>query len=146
MSWKKLQSEGCVEPHRTSKQELELLRAAVQRNLADAAIASLSTDNRFTIAYDAALLACKMAIACSGFRAKGIGAHRTTFIAVKLAMGPTIATTAAYLERCRRKRNDLTYETAGIVSAKDAKDLLAEAQMLAKLVDRWIHDNHATLD
>lgn len=146
MSWKKLQSEGRVEPHRTSKQELELLRAAVNRNLADAAIASLSTDNRFTIACDSALLSCKMAIACSGFRVKGIGAHRTTFIAVKLAMGSTIATTAAYLERCRRKRNDLTYETAGIVSDKDAKDLLAEAQTLAKLVDRWIHDNHATLD
>ena len=50
----------------TSKQELDDLRNAVDRNLRDAAIPQLSADNRFGVAYEAALLLGKIAVACAG--------------------------------------------------------------------------------
>lgn len=139
-----MQNQGRVEPHVTSKAELDDLRAAIERNLADAAIKELSADNRFSIAYQAALLAAKMAVACAGYRVKGQGAHQATFQALKLALGSSVNTTAAYLDRCRRKRNDLAYDSEGVVSATDATELLKEAKALHKDVKAWIAKHHPT--
>jgi hypothetical protein len=145
MSWKQLLTDGRVEPHQTTKQELDGLRAAVARNLTDAAVTALSADNRFAIAYEATLLSAKMVIACAGYRVKGQGAHHTTFHALKLALGAGINKTAAYLDRCRRKRNDLTYDAAGLVTTQDAEELLKEATALDRQVEAWIAKHHPKL-
>ena len=77
MSWKKLQAEGKVHVHKTSKKELDDLRAVIVRDLEDAAIQELSDDRRFATAYNAALQTAKMAIACAGYRlASTQGHHR----------------------------------------------------------------------
>ena len=145
MTWKNLQNQSRVEQHVTSKAELDDLRAAIVRNLDDAAIKELSADNRFSIAYQAALLAAKMAVACAGYRVKGHGAHQTTFQALKLALGPSFNNTADYLDRCRRKRNDLAYDAEGVVSTTDAAELLKEAKALRKAVEAWIAKHHSQL-
>src|SRR5436309_2184642 len=106
MTWRKLEAAGRVAPHRTSTRELADLREAAERNLRDAALPGLSVDNSFGVAYEAALLVSKMAIACAGYRVKGLGAHETTFIALELSLGSDVSTAARYFERCRRKRND----------------------------------------
>jgi len=145
MSWKQLLGDGRVEAHQTSKQELDDLRAAVARNLTDASIAALSADNRFGIAYEAALLSAKMAITCAGYRVKGLGAHQATFQALKLALGSGVHRTAGYLDRCRRKRNDLTYDAAGVVSDQDAEELREAATEIHRQVEAWIAKHHPKL-
>ncbi|MDX1962510.1 MAG: SAV_6107 family HEPN domain-containing protein [Pirellulales bacterium] len=145
MSWNTLLTEGKVTPHQTSRNELADLRGVVARNLADAAIPGLSTDNRFAIAYQAALLAAKMAIACAGYRVKGEGAHRTTFVALKLALGRQYGKMADYFDRCRRIRNDLVYDTEGVVSANDAEELFNTATQFAQSVENWIAKTHPNL-
>ena len=145
MTWKELVAEKRVEPHTTSKQELDDLRSAVDRNLRDAAIPQLSADNRFAVAYEAALLLAKMAVACAGYRVKGLGAHQTTFAALKFALGAGIGKTATYLERCRRKRNELSYDMAGVVTDTEAAEILAQAKMLKENVEQWIAKNHPRL-
>jgi len=142
MSWKNLHSQGKVDPHTTSKAELDDLRAAIERNLADASIPKLSADNRFGIAYQAALLSAKMAIACAGYRVKGQGAHQTTFEALKLALGNSVIPAATYLNRCRRMRNEMTYDSEGVVSRADAEELLKKAKSLHKIVENWIAKHH----
>jgi uncharacterized protein (UPF0332 family) len=142
MSWKNLKSQGKVDPHVTSKAELDDLRAVVERNLDDASIQELSDDNRFGIAYQAALLSAKMAIACAGYRVKGQGAHQTTFQALKLAMGSTVNATADYLDRCRRKRNEMTYDSEGVVSTVDAEELFRKAKEFSEAVEAWIAKHH----
>jgi hypothetical protein len=52
------------------------MRALVTRDLADAAISFLSADRRFAIAYNAALQAADMAIACAGYRIVGKIGHQ----------------------------------------------------------------------
>jgi hypothetical protein len=136
---------GRIEAHVASKAELDDLRAVVARNLQDASIQALSDDNRFAIAYQAALLASKMAIACAGYRVKGEGAHRTTFQALRLVMGSPVDSTADYFDRCRRKRNDLAYDSQGVVSSADAHSLLMEATKFLESVERWIAANHQSL-
>jgi hypothetical protein len=146
MTWKSLQDQGRVEPHATSKAELDDLRAAIERNLNDAAIEALSADNRFSIAYQAALLSAKMAVSCAGFRVKGAGSHQATFEGLKLALGRSIFNTANYLDRCRRKRNELVYDAEGLVSAADARELLRRASALRKTVEQWIADHYSTIE
>jgi hypothetical protein len=145
MTWKQLLAEERIEPHATSRQELEALRSAVNRNLRDAAFGQLSADNRFGLAYEAALLAAKMAVACAGYRVKGQGAHRTTFTALKLALGDPVSKTATYLERCRRKRNELSYDAAGVVTDTEAAEMHAQAKALQETVEHWIAKNRPHL-
>ena len=145
MTWEKFLATNRIERHTTSKQELDDLRAAVKRNLHDSAIKDLSADNKFGLAYEAALLLAKIVLACSGYRAKGFGGHQTTLTALKLAMGPSMAKTATYLDRCRRKRNDLSYDMAGIITDAEAAEVLRQASKLNKTVEDWIGKNHPML-
>lgn len=110
-----------VRPHTTRLRELDDLRAVVARDLADAAIPGLSADRRFATAYNAALQIAKMIIACAGYRVTGLGHHRTTFEAVELAMGSSIAPLALYFDTCRRKRNTLDYDAANVTSDTEAE-------------------------
>ena len=116
MSWTPLLADRTVRTHTTSLQELNDLRGVVARDLADAAIADLSTDRRFATAYNAVLQTAKMVIACAGYRVAGLGHHQTTFEAVELAMGPSAAPLAAYFDTCRRKRNMVDYDMANVAT------------------------------
>lgn len=52
-TWRKLLAESLVGKHKTSKSEIDALRAVVDRDLADAAVAALSADRRFATGYNA---------------------------------------------------------------------------------------------
>lgn len=145
MTWKRLLADDRVVRHSTTREELTALRGAAERNLADAALPALSTENRFGLAYEAALLMAKMVIACAGYRVKGPGAHLTTFQALELGMGPRVARQASFFDQCRRKRNVLSYEHAGAASDTEAAEILREAEKLRTDVEAWIAREHPDL-
>jgi len=68
VTWARLLANNEVQRHKTSKKELDKLRAVIRRDLADASLDGASADRRFATAYNAALQAAKMAIACAGYR------------------------------------------------------------------------------
>lgn len=89
--------------HQTSSDEIASLRAVVARELADAQVSEISDDNRYGIAYNAALQLSKMALAASGYRlAKGHGGHQRMFEVVK-AVIPTdeVSDFYDYFDACR---------------------------------------------
>ncbi len=146
MSWKKLLAEGRVHPHRTSKKELDELRALIERDLEDAAIPALSDDRRFATAYNAALQAAKMAIACAGYRlAATSGHHRLTFEAARLALGSSADRPLDFFEACRRKRNVIDYDHASVATHTEAEEIVTEATDFVALVEQWIATNHPKL-
>src|SRR5688572_13029398 len=115
MSWRKLLAENRVEAIATSLEEIAGLRDLVSRNLKDASLSGLSVDGRFAMAYNAARLLSTIAIRVSGYRVKGHGgAHFNTFLALEAAMGASISSLAGYFDSCREKRNELSYDAAGI--------------------------------
>ena len=135
-----------IRPHTTSKQELDDLRSLVDRDLHDAGLAGLSADRSFATSYNAALQAAKMAIACAGYRAVAKqGHHQVGFAAAELAVGPDIAGLIAYFETCRRKRNQLDYDAANIVSDTEAAEILEKAREFKQEVEDWIAKNHPGL-
>src|SRR5712692_2920971 len=138
MSWQQLLHNRRVQAHTTSRRELDGLRAIVARDLKDARVSGLSTDRQFATAYNAVLQLAKMAIACAGYRVVGTGHHQTTFEAVELAMGPTVANLASYFDTCRRKRNILDYDNAQVVTESEAQELVQQAEAFRTLVEQWM--------
>ena len=68
------------------------MRALITRDLADASLAGLSADRRFATAYNAALQAANMAIACAAYRiVSKVGHHRVSLESRKLVEDPTAA-------------------------------------------------------
>ena len=58
---------GYLVEHEATIAEVRSLLGVIDRELKDAAVAGLSDEGRFTHAYDAAVLLCKLALHASGF-------------------------------------------------------------------------------
>lgn len=143
MSWKQLLAKGEVKTHQTSKQELDNIHALIVRDLADAALVGLSADRKFATAYNAALQAEKIAIACSGYRVSArAGHHAVTFEAARLAVGSEVASLTDYFDACRRKRNVIDYDNSSVASETEADELLQKANEFLLLVEKWVDTNH----
>lgn len=146
MTWTQLLANNEVKQHKTSKKELDRIRAAVARDLADASLKALSADRRFATAYNAALQSTKMAIACAGYRVTaGTGHHRISFEAVKLAVGKPADLYSDYFDRCRRKRNVIDYDDVNVATETEAEEIMRKAKEFAELIERWIAKNHPAL-
>lgn len=85
-----------------------------------------------------------MAIACAGYRiATGVGHHQKTFEAVKMALGTNSAEMLAdYFETCRRKRNNIDYDAAEVVTETEAQELSEKAREFQTLIEDWISKYH----
>ncbi len=146
MTWAKLLDSKDVQQHTTSKREVDAFRNLIARDLADAAIAELSADRRFATAYNAALQAMNLAIACAGYRVTArIGHHRVSLESARLALGDEAGNYPDYFETCRRKRNIIDYTHAHVATETEAKEILAEATAFYELVEKWIVKAHAGL-
>ena len=128
-----------VQRHRTSKKEIDDMRALVTRDLADAGIAGLSADRRFATAYNAALQAANMAIACAGFRVTAkTGHHKITFYSANLAVGAGGGKYADYFETCRRKRNVIDYTRSHVATETEAQEIVRKAAEFCEFIEAWI--------
>ncbi len=145
MNWRQLLNEGRVEALPANKPELDDLRRLVARCLQDAAL-PLSADNKFGIAYSAARALATIAVRASGYRVRPYGGgHYNTFLALKAALGSSIDPLAAYLNLCREKRNELTYEASNVVTDTEAEELVVKTAELQRIVDAWIATTHSQL-
>jgi uncharacterized protein (UPF0332 family) len=146
MTWGELEQQRRVAREPTTKSEIDDLRALAQRNLQDAAIPGLSSDGRFSMAYNAARALATIAIRASGYRVKQTGgAHYNTFLALPVAMGASFETLAAYLNSCRQTRNELNYGAASVVSKSDATELLEKASEFLESLEEWLRTSHPSL-
>jgi len=135
-----------AQTHTTSKPELDNMRELIARDLADAALAGLSADRRFATAYNAALQAANMAIACAGYRITArIGHHKISLESAALALGKSAASLTDYFETCRRKRNQIDYTQSHVATDTEAKEIVAKAKEFDGLVESWISTHHPTL-
>ena len=115
------------------------MRALVARDLADADVSGLSADRRFATAYNAALQAANMAIACAGYRVTAkMGHHKISLDCMKLAFGSIADKYADYFETCRRKRNVIDYTHTHVATETEAKEILEKAREFYELVEAWI--------
>lgn len=146
MTWTKLLANNEAQGHKTSKKELDRMRALIGRDLTDAGVGGLSPDRKFATAYNAALQAANMAIACAGYRITSkVGHHRVSLESVKLVLGKPAQKYADYFETCRRKRNTIDYTFSNVATETEAKEILVQASQFYGEVEYWIAKNHPSL-
>ncbi len=137
-------NEERLRTHKTSKKEIEQLFAVFKRDMADAQAEALSTDRRFTTAYNAALMVARAALAASGYRTSGEGNHYWTIqsLAFTLQLDDKPITK---FNKFRQKRNISDYEMIGMVSEQEVTEMIALAQELRDMVTEWLKKNHPEL-
>lgn len=130
--------------HRTNRQEIADMLAAVERDLADCAAKGLSPDGRMAIAYSAALKVASAALAAVGYRATREQYHYRVIqsLAYTVNSDPTLI---VELDQFRKKRNLSTYEYAGTVSDYEADRMIELAEALRDRVVTWLNEMHPEL-
>jgi len=121
------------------------LFAIVDRDLADAKSARLSADWQFGISYNAALKLCTILLYAERYRPEKALAHYRSLQALPLILGPERQADADYLDACRSKRNTAEYDSAGHVSAAEAKELIEFVEELREQVKVWLQEKHPEL-
>jgi len=140
-----LLSAGRLRRHTTSAQEVaELLRLA-GRGLADARVEGISTDLRFSAAYDAIFALASIPLYCAGYRTTGLGHHVTAFEALPVIMGEELRELADYFDTCRVKRNIAHYQRSGTISGDEVEELITSTAAFQEQVEQWLQTNHPEL-
>lgn len=145
MSFKKWVSEKLLRAHKTSKKEIQNLLDIVEREIADSAVAQLSADARFVMAYNAALKLCTILLYASGYRTAGEGAHFNTIEAMAEILGRNARKDADYLDSCRTRRNHAEYDYVDVASDQDVEDLSRFVLELKIEVLGWLKKNRSDL-
>jgi hypothetical protein len=130
--------------HKSSPEEIAALFAIVERDLASAKVAGLGDDWRLSIGYNAALQAATAALTASGFRAAREQHHYRTIQSLALTIGWPTAKVDRF-DRFRKKRNIGGYETAGVVSEQEAREMHELAVGLRDDVLAWLRKHHPKL-
>ena len=122
----------------------KLLEAA-RRNLADARVAEISTDNRFDAAYKCVMQCAMLGLWASGYRtaASQPGHYQTAIQCLTLTMGVPLATVIV-LDALRKQRNLSDYEGDPISGAALAS-CLDEAGKLLAHTEQWLRAHHSRL-
>lgn len=122
----------------------KLLNAAA-RNLADAQLAALSSDNRFDAAYKAIMQCAMAALWANGYRTSTSqpGHHQTAIQTLPKTLGVP-AQTVIVLDALRKQRNASDYE-GDPVSEKALASCLDEAARLLAMLQKWLAREHPDL-
>ena len=138
---------GQLISHQATVAEVCSLLGVVDRELADAGVTGLSDDGRFTHAYDAALLLCKLALHASGFavQKRAAGHHALWINSLEFTLGGEHKAAAIHLSKSSKLRHTSLYDHAGVVQPQDADDLLEAARRLRADVLDWLHSQHPQL-
>jgi hypothetical protein len=117
VTWTKLLESRDVTRHRTSKRELDDIRALVA-----------------------------MAIACAGYRVTAkTGHHKISFDSLKLAVAASADKYAGYFETCRRKRNVIDYTRAPVATDTETEEIVKKARVFYEFVEGWIRSKFPNL-
>lgn len=133
-SW--LQNSWLVQ-HTTSPEEITNLLAISDRDLAACQVEQLPTDWRFAIAYNAGLQAATAALAAAGYRAARDNHHYRVIQSLEFTTAPGTKLIATF-DGFRKKRNVSSYDVAGVVSDREADEMLKLATTLRADVEKWI--------
>jgi hypothetical protein len=138
---------GHLIKHQATVAEVRNLLGVVDRELADAGVPGLSDDGRFTHAYDAALLLCKLALHASGHAVqRRVPGHHALWInSLEFTLGEGHKGTLIHLSKGSKLRHTTLYDQAGVIQKTDADDMLEAARQLRADVLSWLRAQHPNL-
>ncbi len=114
---------GWLRRHTSSTQELRDLFAIVEREKADASVVSISLDARLGMLYNAALRLADIALRRTGYRAVRERHHYRVIMSLPLTLGEEWKSTARFLEQIQKTRHRADYETVGLATETQFREL-----------------------
>lgn len=121
---------------------IKRLLMAAERNIADAHVLEISTENRFDAAYKAIMQLANAALQANGYRTlTSKPGHHMTMIQT---LGQTIGLhrqTVIVLDALRKQRNVADY-SGDIVPLSAANDCISHAESLLQQLLCWLKVNH----
>ena len=136
---------GKLKEHAPTPAEVQRLLAAIDRNLADAAVAAVSDETRFDAAYKAVMQCALVAMLAAGYRpaTSEPGHHQTMIQSLTLTLG-VAHDVCVVLDALRKQRNANDYTGQPITPAVVA-ECLTQAKALRKLLRTRLEADHPEL-
>ncbi|MBV8037463.1 DNA-binding protein [Roseateles sp.] len=136
---------GRLKQHAATADEVQRLLAAIDRNLADAAVSTISDETRFDAAYKAVMQCALVGMLAAGFRPSSTepGHHQTMIQSLPLTLGAENDVWVV-LDALRRQRNANDYTGQPITPAASA-ECIAQAKALRKRLRKHLETVHPDL-
>jgi hypothetical protein len=127
------------------KAHISKLMAAAERNIADAKLQGLSTENRFDAAYKAIMQLAMVALNANGYRTMTSkpGHHQTAIQTLSTSVG--LAPAKVILLDALRKQRNLSDYSGDLVPDAAAAECLTSASDLLAHVRAWLTANRPDL-
>ena len=124
---------------------IKRLLAAAERNIADAHVMEISSENRFDVAYKAIMQLANAALQAHGYRTltSKPGHHMTMIQTLRLTIGLD-SQTVIVLDALRKQRNVTDY-SGDIVPASAVSECASHAESLLHDVNAWLRENRPEL-
>jgi len=136
MSIEKLTQDGKVHPFNATRGEIDRAIGIARRDLAlSERLLEENLDWCFSIAYNAVLQACRAYMFHRGYRPVSAEAHKATFEFMRFAVEEPLKESVSYFDRVRKKRHRTIYDEVGLISEKEAKELLKRARELVSYIE-----------
>lgn len=136
---------GKLKAHEPTPAEVQRLLAAIERNLADAAVAHISDETRFDAAYKAVMQCALVAMLAAGYRPSTSepGHHQTMIQSLPLTLG--VANDVwVVLDALRKQRNANDYTGQPITPAL-VEECIDQARALRQQLQALLASQHPAL-
>jgi uncharacterized protein (UPF0332 family) len=128
MSLDKLINDGSLHPFQATRDEIDKAMEIAIRDLNYSKhVLSENLDWAYSIAYNAVLQACRAFIFHQGYRPASAEAHKITLAFMQFEVDPQLKESVSYFDRVRKKRHRVIYDEIGLVSEKEAQQLIEKS-------------------
>jgi uncharacterized protein (UPF0332 family) len=139
MSIDKLIKDGSIHPFRATPAEIKRSMEIAHRDLVEAEqILNESLDWSYSIAYNAVLQGCRAFMYYRGYRPASAEGHKATLAFMQTTIDASLKETVDYFDRVRIKRHRVIYDEVGLVSEKEAQQLIQKAKEFITWIDNQI--------
>lgn len=147
MSIEELVRNGSIHPFKATQEEVDKAIGIAQRDLALAEnILGETLDWSYSIAYNAVLQACRAYMFHLGYRPASAESHKNTFEFMRLAVDEPLKKSISYFDRVRKKRHRTIYDEVGLVSEKEAQELLKRAGDFLSYIESKLKESKSYLE
>jgi uncharacterized protein (UPF0332 family) len=141
MSIEELIQRGSIHPFEATRGEIEKAMGIARRDLGLAEkLLGENFDWCFSIAYNAVLQACRAYMFRSGYRPASAEAHKATFEFMATVVEAPLKKSISYFDRARTKRHRTLYNDVGLISKREAEELLRRAKEFLSYVESKLRE------
>ena len=132
-----LEREGLIGKISIDKRRAKESLAIAERDLKTAkSLCNENPDWSFSIAYNSMLQSTRALMFSMGFRPQGQAQHISVVRFAEAVLGGKAEEIIAMLDRMRRKRHRVVYNTSGLISQLEANKAVNDAEKLFKLIQK----------